>query len=132
MNTDNLQPKPNFSYRFDIFKCQVNDDGTLNKERLAGVAHMRSGKYSYKVKLFAFLKDRYYLVPDRDKSTNLTIMTRDEVKCSDGSARTYWNPVGSGHVIGALSVIQLEFDFFRAPLFMSIFPREPKNRKESL
>ncbi len=115
------------SFRFDIYKGKLAQDGSFQKSRIAGHAYLRSGKHAYKVKLFSLTKDRFVIVPSDNNRDHFKILTKEEVVTKDKGKRTYWNVVGEGEMISCAGVMKLKFDLFGEHLYMSIYPANAGN-----
>lgn len=115
------------SFRFDIYKGKLAQDGSFQKTRIAGHAYLRSGKHAYKVKLFSLTKDRFVIVPSDNNRDLFKILTKEEVVTKDKGKRTYWNVVGEGEMISSAGVMKLKFDLFGESLYMSIYPANAGN-----
>lgn len=115
------------SFRFDIYKGKLAQDGSFQKTRIAGHAYLRSGKHAYKVKLFSLTKDRFVIVPSDNDRDVFKILTKEEVVTKDKGKRTYWNVVGEGEMISSAGVMKLKFDLFGESLYMSIYPANAGN-----
>lgn len=119
--------KTDESFRFDIYKGKLAQDGSFQKIRVAGHAYLRSGKHAYKVKLFALTQDRFIIVPSDNNRDLFKIMTKEEVVTKDKGKRTYWNIVGEGEMISSAGMMKLKFDLFGEILYMSIHPANTGN-----
>ena len=126
MNSEQNQA-PSESFRFDIYKGKLAQDGSFQKTRIAGHAYLRSGKHAYKVKLFALTQDRFIIVPSDNHRDLFKIMTKEEVLLKDKEKRTYWNVVGEGEIIASAGLMKLKLDLFGEALYMSIYPANAGN-----
>lgn len=115
------------SFRFEIFKGKISNDGTFTKARTVGHAYLRTGKHAYKVKLFGVLSERFVIVPVDDEPNKYRILTKEEVQTKDKGKRTYWNVVGEGEVMSQQGLLKLDFDLFGKPLYMNLYPSNAGN-----
>jgi hypothetical protein len=115
------------SFRFEIYKGKIAQDGSFVQTRTAGHAYLRTGKHAYKVKLFTLPHDRFIIVPGNESSDHYKILTKEEVTTKDKGKKTYWNVVGEAQVMAQLNVLKLKFDLFGEPLYMSLYPSNAGN-----
>lgn len=101
-------------YRFDVFKGFTLPTGKV--ERIASVGHstLYEGSATYTVYLRMFLKDLFYLLPERDASHpfDFVILTREP---STVPGRKYfWSRVGAAKLLSDQNsgIMRLDFDLF--------------------
>jgi hypothetical protein len=125
--TNTQEQVKNESFRFEIFKGKIANDGSFTKLRTVGHAYLRTGKHAYKAKLFGSLSERFVIVPVDDNPEQYRILTKEEVQTKDKGKRTYWNVVGDGEVLSQQGLLKLDFDLFGKPLYMSLYPSNAGN-----
>ena len=109
---------------FQAFTGSLNPDGEVEKEKSVGFASIREGQVNYTLKLWTFPGERYFLIPSRDDSKKLLIMTREPVRKPDPlTNRKYnWSIVGNADIHKEKGFAMLEFDLLSKPVFMNIEP----------
>jgi hypothetical protein len=124
-NQSNSQVKQ--SFRFDIFKGQLDAEGKVTRIRSVGAAHIIQGCKTYTVHLKTFLNDVFYLLPEEKKytSADFLIYTREESKLPN--RKFYWNLVGEGKYLDGVNsgFMKLSFDVLGSDsIYMNLHPKE--------
>jgi hypothetical protein len=109
-------------HRFQLFQGRMNENGKIEKTKGVGMAYHVEGQENYTIKLWTYLAEHFYLVPNHRKAGGYFVMTREANKNPNAKSKYFWNIVGSGKVLSALGVIELEFDLFSKAVYMNIFP----------
>ena len=109
-------------YRFQVFQGRRNSNGKLEKTKTIGMTYHTPGQDNYTMRLWTFVAERFYLMPDHKRGGRYFIMTREPNKNQNAKSKYFWNIVGSGKVDSASGVIELEFDLFDKIVYMNIFP----------
>ena len=118
------------TYRFKIHKGEKIQDGKIEKTHQAGVATMLEGQQNYKVNIYMLQHHEFFLVPSKDDPERYYIMTREPTKNPYKKSKFAWNIVGQGKANCRQGCIELQFDLFSTPLYMSIFPMENRYSHE--
>jgi hypothetical protein len=109
-------------YRFEVFQGEKDTAGKVSKSKSVGMAYVRPGDQKYGLRLFTFVEDRFYLLPDQHESSKYLILTSIQNHSKDAKRKYIWNVVGSGKVNTTQGLIELQFDLFEKPIYVSIFP----------
>jgi len=120
-NNNQEQSEPKF-YRFQVFQANRNAAGKLEKTKTIGMTYHKPGEQNYTMRLWTFVDERFYILPNHNQSGRYFVMTREANKNPNVKNKYYWNIVGSGQVDSANGVIELEMDLFDKKIFMNIFP----------
>ena len=112
------------TFRFKIHKGEKLQDGKIEKSHQAGVATFVDGQQNYTLYIYMLQGNEFFLVPSKDDPERYFIMTRQPTKNPHRKSKFSWNIVGQGKANCRQGCIELHFDLFSAPLFMSIFPIE--------
>jgi hypothetical protein len=107
--------------RFHIY-TGYREDSVIRNELQAGEAYEVDGvaKPFYLVKMWAFPREAFYLVPNRNNDGNFTLFAK---KIGDERDPTFRRPVGFGFVSRDLKKhLEIQFTFPRQRVFMSLFP----------
>lgn len=102
----------------------LSPDGQFEKTKIVGMAYLLEGQRTYAVKLWTFVKERFYVKPLMSDSSRFTVVTRERNHTMGGDSRLMSNIVGNGKALAASGVIRVELDLFEKPLFMSIHPED--------
>ncbi len=107
--------------RYHIY-TGYREASTIQNELQAGEAYEADevNRPFYLLKMWAFPKDAYYLVPNRDNDGNYTLFAK---KVGDEKNPVFRRPVGFGFVSKDLKKhLEIQFTFPRQRVFMSLFP----------
>lgn len=110
--------KPAKFYRFQIF-VQGSE-----KKNTVGMAYLKEGQTIYTLRLWTFLEDKFFLLPNKDDSKKYLLMTREPNKSPSSKNKYFWNIVGNATADSSKGVIELNFDLFDKKIYMNIFPEE--------
>jgi hypothetical protein len=116
--------------RLDVFRGHVNDKFEIEKDNDVGIAFVRSGSNSFRVRLWMWMDCQFVLKPTRDDQYKFDILTAEESREQDGKKLTFWNKVGSGEWFG--DFIHLKFNVLDADFFLDLrnLPKEGAMAKE--
>jgi hypothetical protein len=115
------------SYRFDIFKGEIDSSGQIRRVRSVGAAHTIEGIKTYTVYLKMFLNDVFYLLPEEKKLTSADFLIYTREPSLRPGRKYYWNQIGEGKCMdGANSgFMRLSFDMLGGDsIFMNLHPKE--------
>jgi hypothetical protein len=109
-------------YRFQIFQGQKNAQGKIEKTKVIGMAYLKEGQAIYTVRLWTFLRDKFFLFMDKNDSSHFLLMSREVNKTPAAKSKYFWNVVGDGRALSSQNCVEVCFDLFEKPIYMSIFP----------
>lgn len=114
------------SLRFDVFKGVADSTGRIHKLRNAGFGSQIEGHTNYVVGLNAFLKDRFFLMPeDKNRSdADFVIFTRQPT--SNPKRKYSWYKVGEARLLPGENseLLQLQWDVLGVnDIYMTTTPR---------
>lgn len=125
-------------YRFQVFLGEEHANG-ITKTKSVGMSYLREGQNIFTLRLWTFSWERYYIVPNKNDSSKVLIMTREPNRSPTAKNKYFWNIVGNGVVNSSAGVFVLEFDLLKGPIFMNMHPEssafsvslpEPPNLEE--
>lgn len=108
--------------RFQVFQATTNNQGKLENKKTVGMAYTKEGQSLYTVRLWTFVNERFYVLGSKNDPSKYLIMTRELNKKENQKNKYFWNIVGNGTTNCSQGVIELHFDLFEKPIYMSIFP----------
>jgi len=114
--------KPPKFHRFEVFHGEKDSNGKVTKTKSVGMAYLKSGDQKYGLRLFTFVEDRFYLLPDQHDPKVYRILTSIPNHWKDAKRKYIWNVIGSGKVNTNQGLIELQFDLFEKPIYLNIFP----------
>ncbi|MGE0633879.1 MAG: hypothetical protein AB7O96_15800 [Pseudobdellovibrionaceae bacterium] len=102
-------------YRFDVFRGTLREDGKIEKASSVGHATLYEGSATYTIYLKMFLKDQFFLLPEREigKPYDFVILTREP--SSLPGKRFFWNRIGTAKCLSDQNagIMELDFDLFQ-------------------
>lgn len=104
-------------YRFKVFK-----KNSENKKNTIGMAYLMEGQSIYKLKLWSFLNESYFLYPLKEDPSKFFIKTRELNKSPNPKSKYFWNVIGNGKLNTSEGAIELNFDLFEKMIFVSLYP----------
>ncbi len=106
--------------RFDIFRGRELN-GNLTQLRLCGYAFQNEGETYYKIKLFTFSDQVYYM--SKNMGSGYTLFAKN-VLHEDGRT-TFQNPVGFAKVMDNIRThLFVKFSDLGSNMYMSLYPSE--------
>ena len=134
-NVASLEPQEKTKiYRFDVFRGRKREDGSIEKLASVGHATLYEGSATYTIYLRMFLKDQFYLLPEREfgKPHDMVILTREP--SSLPGKRFFWNRIGTAKLLSEQSagLMQLDFDLLQGTeLYLSFHDSTVKEQNNS-
>lgn len=118
-------------YRFDVFRGREREDGKVEKVVSVGHATLYEGSSTYTIYLRMFLKDQFYLLPEREveKPHDLVILTREPSNLP--GKRFFWNRIGTAKLLSDKNsgILRLDFDLLHnAGLYLSFHDSSVKEQ----
>jgi hypothetical protein len=111
-------------FRFQVLQGEVDENGRIKKTKSVGMAYLKDGQNTYTLRLWTFVNEKFYLIPNRTDSSKYLIMTRELNKSPKAKNKFFWNIVGNGVADSVLGAIKLEFDLLNKPIYVSIHPEK--------
>jgi hypothetical protein len=106
--------------RFEVFQ------GSHPSKRVVGSAFLREGDNLITLRLWTMINEKFFVLLSKEDPSKYLVMTREENRNAKNSNKYFWHIVGSGTVDSKNGVVQLNFDLFDKPIFMSLQPdRKP-------
>lgn len=121
---ENFNKEGSPSYRFEIFKGKLNEDGKVSRLRSVGSAYLRDGMRTYTIVLKTFLDDRFYLIPNSkpENNSDFVILTREAAQ--NLKRKYFWNSVGEGKLLEGSNagLVKLSWDVLSDDLYLCLHP----------
>ncbi|GEM_PF-1773026 len=106
--------------RFGVYTGEVTSSGEIIEGESVGIAFMKNGSKKFRLKLFVFPNNSYFVVPDDKDDTKYTVLSLEEYQLPTGQMRSHWNRIGEGKLAG--SFIALRVQLLPEPIFLCLFP----------
>lgn len=120
-NNENILPIGNKrkADRYKVLLGHINLDGQVQERDQVGFAFQRFGSKSFKLNLWMFVHQNFFIVPLKDDQTKYMLYSLDEYLTETKELKSYWNKVGVGELYG--NYLRLSFNLLSYDLFMSLF-----------
>lgn len=112
------------------FKIFITDKS--GSKKVVGMATLKEGQDMYHIKLWSFLNEKFFLVPNRKDPKRFYIMTREALRHQTSKRKFSWNIVGSAKADDSQSTIELSFDLFERKCILNIIPEQGNASIENL
>jgi hypothetical protein len=122
--TNNAMESSNQFFRFQVIQGDVDKNGQMKKTKSVGMAYLKNGQNTYTLRLWTFVNEKFYLIPNKTDSSKYMVMTRELNKSANAKNKYFWNIVGNGIADSVLGMITLEFDLLSKPIYLSIHPEK--------
>lgn len=113
-------------FRFSVFQGEKDCNGKVFKSKSVGMAYLREGDEKYSLRIFTFVDSKFYLLADHRDPSTYKILTATQNRSPNNTGETkrkfIWNVVGNGKTNSTQGLIELQFDLFDKPIYVSIFP----------
>ena len=106
--------------RYGLFKAHVESNGEVVETDQTGFAYLKPGAKMFRLRLWMFPKDQYFLAPDDSDPKAYVILSMDEYELPNGETRTSWNRIGGGFLQGGF--IRLRFLLLSEDIFLCLYP----------
>ena len=113
--------------RFGVYLCEVTSNGEVIEGESVGIAFMKDGSNKFRLKLFVFPENQYFVVPDRTGTTNFLVLSLEEYVLPNGEVRKSWNRIGDGRLNGKF--IALRIQLLPQNIFLCVFGDETKTQE---
>lgn len=105
-------------YRFQLF---VRDE-EQNQKKSVGMAYMREDQSIYTVRLWTFLSEKFFLVPNKEDPKKYFVFTREPNKSGNSKKKYFWNIVGNAKANIAQNELEISLDLFEKKIYLSMYP----------
>ncbi|OYZ24203.1 MAG: hypothetical protein B7Y39_01910 [Bdellovibrio sp. 28-41-41] len=112
--------------RFGVYLGEVTSSGEIIEGESVGIAFLKIGSKKFKLKIFVYPGQQYFVVPDDKDDTKYVVLSLEEYKMASDEIRTNWNRIGEGRLVGCF--ISLRIQLFTENIFICLFP----DKKEAL
>lgn len=109
-------------FRFQVLQGDVDSNGKVKKTKSVGMAYLKEGQNTFTLRLWTFVNEKFYLIPNRNDASKYLVMTREPNKSLTAKNKYFWNIVGNGIVDSANGTIKLDFDLLSKTVYVNIHP----------
>lgn len=108
--------------RFMLCRGSMGIDDELIEYEQVGVAYLKPGSKTFRMKLWMFPNQQYFLTPENEKSTDYTVLSLEEFLSQSNEKKSSWQKVGKGHFVGLH--IKMKFHLLTEEVYLCLFPDE--------
>lgn len=108
--------------RFGLFKGRIDDKGEVIESDQVGFAFIKTGSRTFRLKLWMFAQEQYFLATKDNDPTCYEILSLEEYTLNNQETRKSWNKIGSGELYG--SFIRLKFHLLAEEVYLCLFPEK--------
>lgn len=118
------------SDRFGVYLGDVTSSGEIVEGESVGIAFLKQGSKKFRLKLFVFPGNQYFVVPDDKDDTKYVVLSLEEYQLPTGEVRSSWNRIGEGRLTG--SFIALRIQLLPENIFLCLFPDKTEAAEDSI
>lgn len=115
--------------QFELFRGFVEKSGRVVETDRVGFAYLKPKSKMYRLRLWMFTKEQYFLVHDESSSGKYAVLSLDEYRAASGETKTYWNKVGDGFLHG--NFVRIKFHLLSEEVFLCLFRAQEENEAMS-
>ncbi|QDK44682.1 hypothetical protein B9G69_004725 [Bdellovibrio sp. SKB1291214] len=108
--------------KFALCRGTMGPDDELIEYEQVGVAYLKPGSKTFRIKLWMFPNEQYFLSPSNDKSTAYKILSLEEFESQLKEKKASWQCIGKGDFVGLH--IRMKFNLLSEEVFLCLFPDE--------
>lgn len=113
--------------RFILCRGTMGPDEELIEYEQVGVAYLKPGSKTFRVKLWMLPSQPYFLAPENEKSTAYTLLSLEEFQSQSNETKSSWQKVGKGEFVGLH--IKMKFHLLSEDIFLCLFPDEKQSEE---
>ena len=122
MNSENNVFPIKKADRFILCRGTMGPDEELIEYEQVGVAYLKPGAKTFRVKLWMFPSQQYFLTPENEKSTEYTVLSLEEFQSQSNEKKSSWQKVGKGEFVGLH--IKMKFHLLSEEVYLCLYPDE--------
>ena len=115
---------------YGVYVGEVTSSGEIIEGESVGIAFLKQGSKKFRLKLFLFPSNQYFVVPDEKDDMKYIVLSLEEYQLSSGETRTSWNRIGEGRLVG--SFIALRVQLLPENIFLCLFPDKNEAKEDSI
>lgn len=116
--------------RFGVYSGEITSSGEVLEGESVGIAFLKQGSKKFRLKLFVFPNQQYFIVPDDKDDTKYIILSLEEYQLSTGEMRTHWNQIGEGRLSGSFIVLRMQL--LPENIFLCLFPDKNEAAEDAI
>lgn len=116
--SENLLPFKK-SERYGLYRGRTELNGEFVESDQLGFAFLKPGKTLFRLRLWLFPKEQYFLAIDDNDPVKYVVLSLDEYEVA-GESRKNWHRIGEGQLQG--NFIRLKFWLLSEEIYLCLFP----------
>ena len=112
-------PKKPKADRYKVWLGQLDQSGYVVEKDQVGYAFQRIGSTAFRLKLWMFLNQQYFVIPTKEDQTKYNLYSLEEYISENKELKSFWNKVGEADLYG--NYLRMKFNLFEQCLFLSLF-----------
>lgn len=108
--------------RFILCRGTKGPDEELVEYEQVGVAYLKPGTKTFRVKLWMFPGQSYFMAPTNENSTEYTLLSLEEFQSQSTEKKSSWQKIGKGEFVGLH--IKMRFHLLSEDVYLCLFPDE--------
>ena len=106
--------------KYPVFLGVVDETGQVFEKEQVGLTFLKPNSKAFRLKLWMFSNNTYFLIPDQLDQTKYTVFSVEEYITAGHEQKSFWNKVGEADLFG--NYLKIRLHLFTVELFMSLFP----------
>ncbi|WP_415061569.1 hypothetical protein [Bdellovibrio sp.] len=127
MNSNNNVIPLKKTDRFVLCRGTMGPNDELLEYEQVGVAYLKPGSKTFRVKLWMFPGNQYFLAPENENSTTYAVLSLEEYHSQVNEKKASWQKVGAGEFMGLH--IRMKFHLLSEEVFLCLFPDEKQSEE---
>lgn len=112
-------PKKPKAERYKVCLAQLDPSGFVVEKEQVGFAFQKPGSTVFRLKLWMFLNQQYFVIPNKEDQTKYNLYSLEEYISEGKEQKSFWNKVGEADLYG--NYLRLKFNLLERHLFLSLF-----------
>lgn len=125
-STDNVIPIRKTD-RFVLCRGTMGPNDELIEYEQVGVAYLKPGSKTFRVKLWMLPSNQYFLAPQDENSIQYTLLSLEEFQSQINEKKASWQKVGKGEFVGLH--IKMKFHLLTEEVYLCLFPDEKQTEE---
>lgn len=109
--------------KFYLSKSHVSKNGDLTEGERVGVAYLKPGSNTFRLRLWMFPHGEYFLAREQGNHDHYLALCREEFQVADGT-KNQWHKIGVAEVVG--NFIRIRFHLLSEDIYLCLFPNGSK------
>lgn len=122
MNSENNVIPIKKADRFFLVRGTMGPNEELVEYEKVGIAYLKPGAKTFRVKLWMFPSNQYFLTRENESTSNYVILSLEEFQSQSQEIKTSWKKVGAGEFAGLH--IKMKFNLLSEEVYLCLFPDE--------